>query len=511
MFLCAISGTTPTVPVVSAKSGNVYEKALIEKYIDQNGTDPITGEGLTKEDLIEVKAKPQTLPPRAPTQTSIPSLLINLQSEFDAIMLESLEVKRSYQDSRQELANALYREDAATRALARIMKERDEARTALASVQATIGFSQPVESAAPAAADGDVEMSGNVEKLPAEVDNIISSTHQALSSTRKKRKPAPGYSNAEQVKSFTQQTTVPSLHATKPAGITALDVSMDGNLAVTGGADKTVHVYDFTSGKTLATLKGHTKPVKQVALVEQDGGRVAVSCSADKTVKVWSEGADGAKWSLQHNLTGHKGEVSGFTVHPSKRFVAAGSLDQTWSLYDLTNGETVKTYDPLEGQEGSFAYTSFAGHPDGILHAGGTEDGNVRIWDIRDASALAASLQSHSNPVTSLSFSENGYYLASASNADPTVKIFDLRKLTVLSSWQLPAENKITEVRFDTSAQFLTVVGTDARVYANKTWDELVKFDDNAGDLTGARFVDLGRKLVLSGMDRTLRVLAAPQ
>lgn len=28
-----VSGTTPTVPVVSAKSGNVYEKALIEKYI----------------------------------------------------------------------------------------------------------------------------------------------------------------------------------------------------------------------------------------------------------------------------------------------------------------------------------------------------------------------------------------------------------------------------------------------------------------------------------------------
>jgi len=29
---------------------------------------------------------------------------------------------------RQELANALYREDAATRVIARLMKERDEAR-----------------------------------------------------------------------------------------------------------------------------------------------------------------------------------------------------------------------------------------------------------------------------------------------------------------------------------------------------------------------------------------------
>jgi pre-mRNA-processing factor 19 len=30
--------------------------------------------------------------------------------------------------NRQELANALYREDAATRVIARLMKERDEAR-----------------------------------------------------------------------------------------------------------------------------------------------------------------------------------------------------------------------------------------------------------------------------------------------------------------------------------------------------------------------------------------------
>jgi pre-mRNA-processing factor 19 len=384
-------------------------------------------------------------------------------------------------------------------------------RSALASVQATIGIAEPAAEA-PAAADADVDMSA-AEKLPEPVESIIASTHASLSSTRKKRKPAPGYTTPAQIKSFTQQSTVPSLHATKPAGITALDVSADGKLAVTGGADKTVHVFDFESGKTLATLKGHTKPVKQVALVEKEGeARLAVSCSADKTVKVWSEGTDGAKWSLQHNLTGHKGEISGISVHPSQRFVAAGSTDETWSLYDLTSGETVKTYDPLAGQSGSFAYTSFAGHPDGILHGGGTQDGSIRIWDVRDASALAASLTSPtSSPTTTLSFSENGYYLASASATDPTVTIFDLRKLTVLSSWSLPAENKITEVRFDPSAQFLSVVGTDARVYANKSWDELCVFDDNAGDLTGARFVDLGRKLVLSGMDRTLRVLGASE
>ena len=41
---------------MSAKSGKVYEKRLILKYINENGTDPITGEKLDESDLIAIKA-----------------------------------------------------------------------------------------------------------------------------------------------------------------------------------------------------------------------------------------------------------------------------------------------------------------------------------------------------------------------------------------------------------------------------------------------------------------------
>ena len=57
MYLCCIvSGTTPEEPVISAKSGHVYERRLVEKYIDANGKCPVTGEPLTTEDLIGVKS-----------------------------------------------------------------------------------------------------------------------------------------------------------------------------------------------------------------------------------------------------------------------------------------------------------------------------------------------------------------------------------------------------------------------------------------------------------------------
>lgn len=56
MFYCAISGEAPQDPVLSTKSGHVYERRLILKYITENGTDPITGEKLEESDLVTVKA-----------------------------------------------------------------------------------------------------------------------------------------------------------------------------------------------------------------------------------------------------------------------------------------------------------------------------------------------------------------------------------------------------------------------------------------------------------------------
>ncbi len=56
MVFCAISGEPPQDPVVSVKSGHIYERRLITKYITENGTDPITGDKLEETDLIDLKA-----------------------------------------------------------------------------------------------------------------------------------------------------------------------------------------------------------------------------------------------------------------------------------------------------------------------------------------------------------------------------------------------------------------------------------------------------------------------
>lgn len=42
--------------MISPISGAIFEKRLIEKYIQENGIDPISGKEITVEELVEIKS-----------------------------------------------------------------------------------------------------------------------------------------------------------------------------------------------------------------------------------------------------------------------------------------------------------------------------------------------------------------------------------------------------------------------------------------------------------------------
>jgi pre-mRNA-processing factor 19 len=143
-------------------AGNVYEKRLIEAYIAENHKDPVNGEELEVTDLLDLNSN-RIVTPRPPTLTSIPSLLSTFQNEWDALALETFTVRQQLNQTRQELATALYQHDAAVRVIARLTKERDEARDALSKVTVSAG----------AASNGDamqIDSQGLPEGLSARVD-----------------------------------------------------------------------------------------------------------------------------------------------------------------------------------------------------------------------------------------------------------------------------------------------------------------------------------------------------
>ena len=111
----------------------MFEKRLIEAYISENGKDPVTDEELSTDDLVDLKSA-RVVRPRPPTLTSIPSLLSVFQNEWDALALETYNLRQQLAQTRQELSTALYQHDAAVRVIARTSRERDEARDALSRV-----------------------------------------------------------------------------------------------------------------------------------------------------------------------------------------------------------------------------------------------------------------------------------------------------------------------------------------------------------------------------------------
>lgn len=160
----------------------MFERRLIEAYISENGTDPVNGEELTAEDLIDLKQSRQ-FKPRPPQLTSIPALLSTFQNEWDALILETFQLKQQLSETRQELSTALYYNDSAQRVIARLQKERDEARDALSRVTVTSASNGVAHS------NGDA-MQVDGQGLPEETVAKVDETQQKLSATRRKR-PVP--------------------------------------------------------------------------------------------------------------------------------------------------------------------------------------------------------------------------------------------------------------------------------------------------------------------------------
>lgn len=296
---------------------------------------------------------------------------------------------------------------------------------------------------------------------------------------------------------YTLKHTIPSLHSSSPAGINTLALSRtQPSLFLTGGNDKIVQLYDRDAGKVAATLKGHTKKIHTVQFREKEGEPTLVlSGSADKTARVWAHDFASGEYAPKQTIKTHKGEITGLGVHPTQSILALVSVDRTYSLHNLN------TFQPmLQSPVGEDPYTAISIHPDGALLALGTPNSTVQIYDVRSGKVGAVLVPASSTPDSApfachtLSFSENGYHLMAPSSSS-TVAIWDLRKLREAHNINLGDGFKLNKMVYDPSAQFLGVAGSGgARVYAHKTWDEVVKLSEG-DEVVDLQFAQDGQEI----------------
>ena len=78
-------------------------------------------------------------------------------------------------------------------------------------------------------------------------------------------------------------------------GITAIDFAVDAKLLASGSSDKTVRLWDLTTGQPIQTLTGHTGEIGAVTFLEDKAlagmalakGKAVASGDSGGTVFIW--------------------------------------------------------------------------------------------------------------------------------------------------------------------------------------------------------------------------------
>ncbi|ETN71206.1 WD domain, G-beta repeat protein [Necator americanus] len=488
VFTCAISGEPAEEPVVSP-SGHIFEKRLILKYIIENGVDPVSNESLEENQLVPLKTGAVDTIPRNVAGTSIPSLLKMLQDEWDSVMLNSFSLRQQLQTARQELSHSLYQHDAACRVIARLTKELTAAREALSTLK-------PHAANVAHAGAGDIDMEQSVDEAQGISEAVLARLDEkakTLTAARKQRgKNLPEeLTKQDEFGSFHESACHTGIHSTGTPGITALDVQ--GKMVLTGGADKTVVLFNSEKEQVQDVFKGHQKKINAVIL--HPNSKNAISASSDAQVRVWATGEETCKALIDI----HQAPVTDISLHATGDYVLSVSDDSHWALSDVNSGKTLCKVRADENSSVAVCCGQF--HPDGLIFGTGTADAVVKIWDLKEQTNVA-NFPGHQGAVRAIAFSENGYYLATGAE-DGELKLWDLRKLKNLKTLSLhDGKHSINNICFDHSGTYLAVGSNDVEVLHVKSWQVVAAFDNHTAAVTAVRFGDHARSVYSTSMDK---------
>jgi hypothetical protein len=178
---------------------------------------------------------------------------------------------------------------------------------------------------------------------------------------------------------------------------------------VSGGYDKTLMLWDASTGEEIRTFPAHKEHIRSV--VFSPDGRHIVS-SDGQTLRLW----DATTGSLQRDFGNYSGGSS-LAFSPDGRRIAVGdSLGVRFA--EIATGHLT----PFPPTGTRFWVTSVAYSPDGKYVLSGSKDAMVRLSDAASGK-LTRAFEGHSGAINSVAISPDGRMIASGAD-DGTTRIW---------------------------------------------------------------------------------------
>jgi WD40 repeat protein/tetratricopeptide (TPR) repeat protein len=238
------------------------------------------------------------------------------------------------------------------------------------------------------------------------------------------------------------------------AEITSIAFGPDGKMFASGSKDKIIRLWDFDNRSLLAELKGHTKDVNCVA-ISPDGSLLA-SGSNDKTICLWNTFSQ----KQVGIMSGHTKRIQTLAFSPDGKLLASGGWDKIVRLWDIVSQKLVAE---MIGSEELIECVVF--NPDGKILASGDTGNRIRLWDVISHKSLVEII-GHTGDVVALAFSPDSNILASGSN-DHTVCF-----------WNINIPETSSEINAHTSAIQTLSFSPDGRLLASGSSDRTVRLWD---------------------------------
>jgi platelet-activating factor acetylhydrolase IB subunit alpha len=185
-----------------------------------------------------------------------------------------------------------------------------------------------------------------------------------------------------------------------------------GNLLVSASRDKSLRVWDVSTGYCVKTIRGHADWVRDVS--PSFDGEYLLSAGNDNTARIWKT----TSGEPQATLLGHEHVIECCVFAPPTSY---GYLS------------------PLAGQKKPPPPSSSA-----EFIATGSRDKSIKLWDARGT--LIKTLLGHDNWVRGLVFHPGGRYLLSVAD-DKTLRC-----------WDLSQEGKLVKTLDDTHGHFISCI-----------------------------------------------------